>query len=122
MIATLALSRIPFLVSRSRAALTRGALISTAGLLLAFDATAHLTAEWANTAMRALAPYLDSSPDLPPKLLVSERAYGPAYINPGETGLRYRRFNKRPIGKPRISFPPGKRPLHYPDGRVILNA
>jgi hypothetical protein len=99
----------------------RGALVLAAAGLLYFNVTSHQSMPWSNNGMRQLAQYLSSSRDLPDRILVTQWAYCPDYINPEEVGLEYYGFHERPLAELRMAFPAGKRQLRSPDDLVVLN-
>ena len=115
---------IPFLILGFAyvAKVKQGALIVAAGLLLIMNVTSHEKFEWSNDGMRRLAEYLNSADDLPQKMLLTEWAYCPDFINPEEVGLRYYGFSKRPLVKLSMAFPADKHDLRNPDDLFFLNA
>ena len=101
--------------------LGRAALFLAVPVLAVLQFTSEYRAEWSNTGMRSLVEHLNTAPNLPPKILVSERAYAPDYVNPEVVGLQYYGFSRRPTEVLRIGWntKTGRRKL--PDDLQIEN-
>ena len=99
----------------------RGVLVLAVAVLLYFNVTSHEIFPWSNTGLQQLAQHLNSSRDLPERLIVTQLAYSPDYVNPEEVGLEYYGFNARSFSELRLAFPMGKRDPRSPDDLIVLN-